>query len=104
MNPRPMVMSHTTCVSPVSGVPARLADPAKASVSVAGLSRRLPVPTGLVSKSVSRRVLWRRSSLGPGSGARTPVKKATPSYRFNVLRTGATCPMAATLAVLRHHT
>ena len=43
-------------------------------------------------------------SLGPGSGAGAPVRKAKPSYRFNVLRTGAACPMAATLAALRHHT
>jgi hypothetical protein len=41
---RRWVMSTTTHVSPVSGVPARLADPAKVSVSVAGVSRRLPRP------------------------------------------------------------
>ena len=47
------VMSHTTRVSPVSGIPARLADQAKASVSVAGVSRCLPRPDWFVSKSVS---------------------------------------------------
>ena len=41
---RRWVMSHTTRVSHVSGVPARLADQAKVSVSVAGVSRRLPRP------------------------------------------------------------
>jgi hypothetical protein len=51
-------MSTTTHVSPVSGVPARLAEQAKASKSVASVSRRLPVSAGLVSKSVSRSASW----------------------------------------------
>jgi hypothetical protein len=38
------VMSHTTNVSPVSDVLARLADQAKASKGVVGVSRRLPRP------------------------------------------------------------
>ena len=38
---RRWVMSHTTRVSPVSGVPARLDDQAKVWLSVAGVSRRL---------------------------------------------------------------
>ena len=46
----------------VSGVPARLADQAEASMSVAGVSRHLPVPAGLVSKSVSRRARWPAAS------------------------------------------
>ena len=37
-------MSHTTCVSHVSDVPARLADQAKEPVIVAGVSHRLPCP------------------------------------------------------------
>ena len=46
----------------VSGVPARLADQADASMSVAGVSRHLPVPAGLVRKSVSRRARWPAAS------------------------------------------
>jgi hypothetical protein len=41
---RRWVMSTTTHVSLVSGVPPRLADEAKASLSVAGVSLRLPRP------------------------------------------------------------
>jgi hypothetical protein len=37
-------MSTTTHVSPVSDVPARLADQVKVSLGVAGVSRRLPRP------------------------------------------------------------
>jgi hypothetical protein len=56
---RRWVMSTTTHVSLVSDVPARLADQAKASMSVPGVSRRLfPVPAGLVSEPVSRRASW----------------------------------------------
>ena len=82
----------------------RLPDPAKALVSVAGVSRRLP----------PSRLVWLANPLADacsGGAApwdrvrgKSPVRKATPSYRFDVLRTGEACPMAATLAVLRHHT
>ena len=41
---RRWVMSTTTHVSPVSGVPGHLADQAKASPNVAGVPRRLPRP------------------------------------------------------------
>ena len=42
----------------------------------------------------------------PGTGVRggSRGEKGQAELRFNVLRTGAACPMAATLAVLRYHT
>jgi len=37
-------------------------------------------------------------------GNGSPGEKGHAELPLNVLRTGAACPMAATLAVLRHHT
>jgi hypothetical protein len=47
-------MSHTTYVFGVSGVSACLADLGGGMVAVVGVSPRLPVPTSLVSNSVSK--------------------------------------------------
>ena len=44
LDPRPLGYEPYDVRLPVCGVPARLADPAKALVSVAGVSRRLPRP------------------------------------------------------------
>ncbi len=52
------IMSSMTRVSAVSGVLVRSVDQAQASIGVAGVSRRLPVSTCLVSKFVSLRTLW----------------------------------------------
>jgi len=59
------VMSLTTRVSGVSTVPARLADHAKASLSVAGSRFVSHVPRGFVSRSVSRRASWPAISRSP---------------------------------------
>ena len=73
-------MSHTTPVSPVSDVPARLADQVKASLGIAGVSHCLPRPaasrwlanplaivlSGLRLSGPCLRVPARRLSTGPG--------------------------------------
>jgi hypothetical protein len=60
LNPRPLGYEHYDARLPPSPVfrPVSLTR-RKASVSVAGVSHRLPVPTGLVSKFVSRCASWR---------------------------------------------
>jgi hypothetical protein len=64
---RRWVMSTTTHVFAVSGVPARLADPAKDSMSVAGVSRRLPNPDGLVSNPLTAARSGRRWAVPHGA-------------------------------------
>ena len=59
MNPRPLGYERYDAASHMSPTfrPVSLTR-RKASLGVAGVARRLPVPTSLVSKSVSRCVLW----------------------------------------------